>query len=47
VAYTVDHRERDAIAQIAEGLVLAERKLPSRGWNTLLDELNTVDTGNE
>ncbi len=47
VAYTVDHRERDAIAQIAEGLVLAERKLPSRGWNTLLDELSTVDADDE
>lgn len=48
VAYRVDHRERDAIAQIAESLVLTEeRKLPSRGWNTLLDELSTVDTSND
>lgn len=47
VAYNVDHRERDAIAQIAEGLVLADQKLPSRGWNTLLDELSTVDTSPE
>jgi len=40
VAYTVDHRERDAIAQIAEGLVLTENKLPSTGWRSLLDELD-------
>jgi hypothetical protein len=47
VAYAVDHRERDAIAQIAEGLILAEKKLPSRGWSTLLDELSTVDTSDD
>jgi len=44
VGYNVDHRERDAIAQIAEGLVLSEsRTLPSAGWTSLLQELDGSD----